>query len=424
MEWAKRSDADPDGKDSYFLYSVLTDASPLLYQTCRKEDTGAVVAAWSSLGEKSEWRHGLEQLLQEKGDPAGYIPILVRNLRRLPPKERVDSAALSAVSHSSHPEAVALMLEALRDPGVAEAWRREAFRHLAGTGGPEGVEAVRQARPGQGPRKAWFDRIELSKLKPPESLGMKQDARGRTWMLFHSGVLGNASDLFVVQKQGSKWGQPLFTGAWTGRTFTSQAPQAFRGIPVTRLSTTEWIRIFPDDAAIRRDTDRDGLTDLVEARLGTDPAKADTDGDGLADAVDPCPNAAPRPLGDPEKIIAACVEARFFLEDWGVPALLSAEKVKPFELYGYAGPVLWERSPRTDALGKLYGGGVNMIGFHSTNMEAPSGTPFITFGADGKTARTVIRRYSGGLNGDGIEVTLKKIGEEWFVVDLQMRYVS
>jgi hypothetical protein len=40
------------------------------------------------------------------------------------------------------------------------------------------------------------------------------------------------------------------------------------------------------------------------------------------------------------------------------------------------------------------------------------------------TARTVISRYSGGLNGDGIEVTLTKVGDEWFATDLQMRYVS
>lgn len=37
------------------------------------------------------------------------------------------------------------------------------------------------------------------------------------------------------------------------------------------------------------DADNDGLTDVREAALGTDPANADTDGDGLQDAVDPLP---------------------------------------------------------------------------------------------------------------------------------------
>lgn len=41
--------------------------------------------------------------------------------------------------------------------------------------------------------------------------------------------------------------------------------------------------------ALRRDTDRDGLTDLVERRLQMDPVSADSDDDGLEDARDPLP---------------------------------------------------------------------------------------------------------------------------------------
>jgi hypothetical protein len=40
---------------------------------------------------------------------------------------------------------------------------------------------------------------------------------------------------------------------------------------------------------LEQDSDGDGLTDLVEERLLTDPASRDTDGDGLEDAVDPLP---------------------------------------------------------------------------------------------------------------------------------------
>lgn len=41
--------------------------------------------------------------------------------------------------------------------------------------------------------------------------------------------------------------------------------------------------------ALRRDSDGDGLTDLVEERLGTDPRNADTDGDGIPDGRDGLP---------------------------------------------------------------------------------------------------------------------------------------
>jgi hypothetical protein len=48
-------------------------------------------------------------------------------------------------------------------------------------------------------------------------------------------------------------------------------------------------------ATIFRDTDGDGLTDVEEARLGTDAADPDTDGDGLSDAADPAPLGAVAP---------------------------------------------------------------------------------------------------------------------------------
>ncbi|MCG8434575.1 MAG: hypothetical protein MJA83_11140, partial [Gammaproteobacteria bacterium] len=41
---------------------------------------------------------------------------------------------------------------------------------------------------------------------------------------------------------------------------------------------------------LRRDSDSDGLTDIVEARLALDATAADTDGDGLQDDRDPMPN--------------------------------------------------------------------------------------------------------------------------------------
>jgi hypothetical protein len=46
---------------------------------------------------------------------------------------------------------------------------------------------------------------------------------------------------------------------------------------------------------LRLDSDGDGLTDLAEERLVTDPRSRDTDGDGLADGVDPMPTVPLQP---------------------------------------------------------------------------------------------------------------------------------
>jgi len=47
-------------------------------------------------------------------------------------------------------------------------------------------------------------------------------------------------------------------------------------------------------AALRRDSDRDGFTDILEARLNTDPGKRDTDGDGINDRRDDFPHVSAR----------------------------------------------------------------------------------------------------------------------------------
>jgi hypothetical protein len=132
-------------------------------------------------------------------------------------------------------------------------------------------------------------------------------------------------------------------------------------------------------------------------------------------------------VSDREKIIAACVEARFFAEGWGVPAVIEIDGVQPFEMFGYDRPLLWETPDYKGNLPRMYNTGVNTIGFHAAGeslTEDIRGKDWLTITGDGKHATTVIRRYSGGLNGDGIEATLVKIGDDWFVTDMEQRYVS
>ena len=61
-------------------------------------------------------------------------------------------------------------------------------------------------------------------------------------------------------------------------------------------------------SAIFRDTDGDGVTDVEEARLGTDPADPDTDGDGLSDGADPAPLGAVAPTTPEEAVRLAAFQ--------------------------------------------------------------------------------------------------------------------
>jgi hypothetical protein len=67
---------------------------------------------------------------------------------------------------------------------------------------------------------------------------------------------------------------------------------------------------------LRKDTDGDGLTDLAEERLMTDPASPDTDGDGLEDGVDPLP-AVPFRRETPPSASARALAA-FLADTWNV----------------------------------------------------------------------------------------------------------
>jgi hypothetical protein len=62
-------------------------------------------------------------------------------------------------------------------------------------------------------------------------------------------------------------------------------------------------------AELERDRDGDGLTDLQEDRLLTDPELADTDGDGLGDAADPLPHVPFEPGVDRRSEVLAAVLA-------------------------------------------------------------------------------------------------------------------
>jgi len=68
-------------------------------------------------------------------------------------------------------------------------------------------------------------------------------------------------------------------------------------------------------AELRRDSDRDGLTDLAEKLLFTDPQVADTDGDGLSDLIDPAPNAFALHMGKVERGIARALDYFFADEE-------------------------------------------------------------------------------------------------------------
>jgi hypothetical protein len=59
------------------------------------------------------------------------------------------------------------------------------------------------------------------------------------------------------------------------------------GLRAKAVATDRFLSV--DVTAVKRDSDGDGLTDLLEEKLVLDPMSRDTDGDGLSDRDDPLP---------------------------------------------------------------------------------------------------------------------------------------
>src|SRR5205085_9310988 len=114
------------------------------------------------------------------------------------------------------------------------------------------------------------------------------------------------------------------------------------------LDGDRWYDRFAADPELRRDSDRDGWSDVMEAYAGTDPHNKDTDGDGLPDSVDKNPLAAPGLLTDYQAILGAAVQGLMrFVGNWSHPIVVHLPAgVAPFEMFGVDGPIL-ARTPET-----------------------------------------------------------------------------
>ncbi len=397
-------------------YRLLEASAPVLMAVCDRRDTTQLQSGIDSVRE-NQYRRVLMSILYDKGDPAVFVPALVDSLRQGEEGENFD-LALEAVGRSRHPKAVAYMLEALADPKASRYQKSTAFLHLADTGGAAGREAVRRLKVKREPLAPWYERLKVNP-SAKSTLSIRDDDQGQTWALVRWDGLGRFDHLFIVPKAADGWGRPVFTGV-ESYVEPRTKPPVIRGVPLAKLVDSEWIRLFPNDPSLRKDTDGDGLTDLVEARYRTDARKADTDGDGLSDLVDPCPDVAPRALGETERVIAAAAQAMFFQHPQDGPAFFTVEKVRPFEIPGLAMPLLWDRRKPEDYT-ELPG---LSIGAANPGAGDRPNAPVVEFGRDGKSARVDIGVSDGPLNGGGTVVFLKKLDGEWFVVDVKPSWVS
>jgi hypothetical protein len=134
---------------------------------------------------------------------------------------------------------------------------------------------------------------------------------------------------------GATWSRPLYTGLRSthpydivpGSTLPLIIPDGVRidvvidgneepapvpSADLFAMRTKENIAIDLKWRDLERDSDHDGLTDLMEERILTDPNAADSDGDGIPDGADPLPQVAFRKSnGNAAEVAAVVLDAHY-----------------------------------------------------------------------------------------------------------------
>ena len=415
------------------LYSKLFRAMEALEEIATKKDTPEMLALLEG-GKKTNARSRVLRWLAYKGDEEQTIPVFLSILKKHKPDWGYGHSA-TGVLRSHDPRAVSFVIEQLSSHDADPNIRQRAFVNLALTGGTDGVAAVLAAKDQRReiPSLAQCMGLDLldTVVASEKSEGQRHGPAGTVllatrkgkdgvlWGLFKSRVLGSWDDLWVAEHDGTHWSSPLFTG-----------------VDQDELGKADWFTKFVGNGSLGKDRDGDGWTNLVEQRLGTNPAKADTDGDGLIDSRDKNPLVAPRPLGEVEQVLAAAFEARFrFIGNRNVPCLVQLpDGVEPFELSGWDWIIITQgagdESPLTKLVG-IVGKGIAAVSFWAPSFDLSGGAvrgrqraPVILWDQEHTEAKLELKTYYGGLNATGYDIHLRKFGEHWVVTEATMQWIS
>jgi len=165
-------------------------------------------------------------------------------------------------------------------------------------------------------------KVILPRVKP-ENIVLGREAAGVAVLVLRSGILdpGAGGYWFTFSANGGmKWTPPLYSGITEKEDFTILPYTHF---PIIRFGNIRLEALAGDFTGsgdenpvyllnipldiLKRDGDSDGLTDLMEERLLTNPLDADTDSDGTTDLFDNSPLAADKPDSEADRVRVAAM---------------------------------------------------------------------------------------------------------------------
>lgn len=426
-------------------------AAPVLQKLLSSEEPHVVAMAVTALG-----KVGGPNI--SKDLPKALIDTLERERRRKPPVvEPFDMVALTATAIAqarlADPKAVSALEATVFDKALTAQARRAAYVALGAIGSPAALAAISAFRqPFMDGHTTW-DPVPIanafefpldadidptswpSEVRAQTSL-VASELSGKKVVVSMSPYLGGTNDVWVWRSDdGETWGKPLFTGLTFAARASSLAIQLLRlDVRLGGLVLTYKLPSAQGKASVKtvllewnkleKDSDGDGLTDLVERRLATKPDDKDSDGDGLADSEDlnPIAPSSNQPSEDQVLFREVFFAYQVFLRRRGLVVVDRGTDAR-VEYFGTRDPTITLRRRAMSKLQEEAGlGATDYIGFGgpfpqgSTRGEAE---PHVRYNEKHDSAVVGFDVFRSGKNALGYNATLRKIGETWVVASME-----
>lgn len=395
-----------------FVATLFELATPSL----QPKDTSKLIALYEACERADLEALDLLYWLATYGDAQVGGPLFVR----LAPERwnRASDLATRGLRRSSHPDAVNLKLRWLNDPTAFADERMAAYLGLGKAGGKRGLEAVLALRSKNRELPPLDERLKLSALEvtgKPSRILSTATVGGERFALVKAPGIGAYDDLWIVRFKNGKWTDPKFTGHAASPPHTREradGKEAEHAAMIAEFIGGKWQELI----GRLTDRDNDGLNDLAELRLGTNPAAPDSDGDSVPDLSDANPLTGRKPKTALEKAFAACMDALAFYES-----------VKPFD--SVAQPFVVEY-PKGSSPFELHGLGSYVIPNATKNSLSESFERGVVFLA---LDRPTVRRYSvktglsivgGSLHASFWYFKVERVGDHWVVTQMDLTGVS
>ena len=377
-------------------------------------NTSAMLSEFQKLNPDFDGWQTIMTAFLKSGKLTGLTTFLNTQIFNGKPNVRVEMT-LEAALDADRREIGKIVGDALRRRTILQRDRAQAVLVAAVFGEEEFIDQLPAERAIATTVTKFSEQVQKSKFTIVSSAVLK----GVTYQLVLMNTAGNRDDLWIRRVDTD---HRFFTGVSTlGATLVGirladdeeLIESRQKDLVREKYKNGGWYKDLERLSQLELDTDNDGLSDLVEARFGTDTNSSDSDADGLPDDIDAWPLTALRPLSEEEKLLNQ--------------AFLAAEPSKFVSyslLQGTKLPQLGTNGARVFPSEKSLpnrGLVTELFGFEAAQMDVSDKgySDCIEYNPDRTIAKVSFR-----MSFHGDTATFRKVRNRWILVGVRMRWIS